>query len=170
MESSFPPVIDHRVRLLILGSMPGKRSLAEDQYYAHPRNGFWPIMAALYGAKQEFSYQQRLEILLANSIGLWDVIGSCRRPTSLDSDIDEESILVNDFSSLLDRYPAIMQIFFNGAKAEQAFRRYVLATLDARQAALPRQRLISTSPANARYSLAEKIAIWRQFLPATNPR
>jgi len=161
---SFPPVVDPKTHTLILGSMPGRVSLAETRYYAHPRNGFWHIMGELYGARFDLPYSRRLAILLANGIGLWDVIASCRRTTSLDSDIDDDSIHANDFRQLLSRYPSISRIFFNGAKAEQTYKRQILPTLQDLPLEIGLQRLVSTSPANARYCLADKIAIWRHHL------
>ncbi|HKJ63935.1 MAG TPA: DNA-deoxyinosine glycosylase, partial [Desulfopila sp.] len=93
MLHSFAPVATPATKLLILGSMPGAQSLAEEEYYAHPRNGFWPIMGELFGATPALAYTQRLEILCENNIGLWDVIGSCqRRTSSLDSAIEEKTI------------------------------------------------------------------------------
>lgn len=161
---SFPPVVDHRTRTLILGSMPGRLSLAAAEYYAHPRNGFWHIMGRLYGADFALSYERRLAILLANGIGLWDVIASCTRTTSLDADIDDGSITANDFYSLLTRYPAIEQLLFNGNKAEHTFKRYVGSALAGPFHQLRLERLTSTSPANARYTLEKKIALWRSVL------
>jgi len=156
--------VDHRTRTLILGSMPGRVSLNETQYYAHPRNGFWHIMGQIYGAEYRLDYRQRLEILLANRIGLWDVIASCTRTTSLDTDIDDNSIISNDFRSLLTSHSTIEQIFFNGTKAEQTFKRYVSPSLASLLDHIRLIRLISTSPANARYSLEDKIKIWRTHL------
>jgi len=161
---SFQPIVDHRTRTLILGSMPGRMSLSATQYYAHPRNGFWHIMGSLFGAGFDVAYEKRLEILLANSIGLWDVIGTCSRATSLDTDIEEDSITTNDFRRLLETFPAIQRIFFNGTKAEQTFNRRVRPSLPDLLHDIRFTRLISTSPANARYSLEAKIEIWRAYL------
>lgn len=168
--TSFPPVVDSRTTTLILGSMPGRMSLAEARYYAHPRNGFWHIMGKLYGAGPTVPYQQRLAILLDQGIGLWDVIAACTRSTSLDSDIDDTSIRANDFPCLFADHPAITTMLFNGSKAEQAFRRHVLPLLEPRHRKIKRQMLISTSPANARYSIEHKIALWSQHLPAMHLR
>ena len=161
---SFPPVVNHQTRILILGSMPGRVSLSETRYYAHPRNGFWHIMGRICGAEFTLDYNRRLEILLANGIGLWDVIASCTRTTSLDTDINDDSIITNDFRRLLTSHSSIARIFFNGSKAEQTFKRYVSPSLTGMLDHIRLQRLISTSPANARYTLEEKIEIWRSHL------
>ena len=161
---SFPPVIDSTSHTLILGSMPGRVSLSESQYYAHPRNAFWHIMGALYGAGFDRPYQERLSILLAHGIALWDVIGECTRYTSLDADIDESSIIPNDFVRLLLFHPRIRRIFFNGGKAEQAFKKLVRSGLGDSLDTLSLQKLTSTSPANARHSILDKTEMWRIFL------
>jgi TDG/mug DNA glycosylase family protein len=161
---SFSPIINSNCHTLILGSMPGKISLSEVQYYAHPRNAFWHIMAAVYGAETALPYQDRLGILLKNGIALWDVIAGCQRTTSLDTDIKESSIVANDFLLLLQQYKNIRRIFFNGGKAEQSFQRYALPLLNDTQKQVPRLRLTSTSPANARFSIDDKIAIWSKAL------
>ncbi|MCB1908557.1 MAG: DNA-deoxyinosine glycosylase [Rhodocyclaceae bacterium] len=163
---SFPALVDDASRILILGSMPGRLSLARVRYYAHPRNAFWPIMASLLGFADDAPYPLRCRALLAGGVALWDVMASCRRRGSLDADIDEASIIANDIPALLRGHPAITAIFFNGAKAEQSFRRHVAAALDARGAALPRLRLPSTSPAHAGMSTAAKCRIWHASLSA----
>ena len=167
--NSFPPLVNGSTHTLVLGSMPGRVSLAEHQYYAHPRNGFWHIMGELFGADFTVPYPQRIAILLDHGIGLWDVIGSCTRTTSLDSDIVEDSIQVNDFGTLLTTYPRIRRILFNGTKAEQCFHRYARPHVIELLTHLSCRRLISTSPANARYSIADKIRLWSAILaPGSN--
>ncbi|MFM9980077.1 MAG: DNA-deoxyinosine glycosylase, partial [Burkholderiales bacterium] len=106
--------------------MPGAASLAADQYYAHPRNHFWPIMGRLFGAGPELPYAKRVRRLKSCGIAVWDVLESCVRPGSLDADIEEGSIAVNDFAGFFDAHPRIGAVFFNGAKAESAYRRHVL--------------------------------------------
>lgn len=159
--TSFPPVVAADTRVLILGSMPGSRSLAEHEYYAHPRNLFWPMMDDLFGIDRTWSYERRLEALLARGIGLWDVLKHCERAGSLDASIVRQTEVPNDFAALLPRLPKLRAVAFNGQKAEQAFRRQVSPLLPADTvAAVVFLSLPSTSPANASKSWAEKRAQW----------
>ena len=136
------PNIDKDCRALILGSMPGVKSLEAQQYYAHPQNRFWPMMAHLLGEALPSAYEEKLAMLLRHHIALWDSIGSCERKGSLDSAIRNEQ--GNDFAALLQEYPGIRAIYFNGGKSAQAFKRYnkaLLARPDIAFHAMP-----STSP------------------------
>jgi hypoxanthine-DNA glycosylase len=162
--SSFPPVISAGARVLVLGSMPGQRSLDRQQYYAHPRNAFWPIMAELLGFSSDQPYPDRLQALQSHQVALWDVLSDCYRPGSLDSAIVESSVEANDFGALFRRYPTLEAVFFNGAKAEQSFRKHVLPTLGDAAGAIRFQRLPSTSPAHASLSAAQKLEQWRRLL------
>ena len=148
--------------VLILGSMPGAVSLAHQQYYAHPRNLFWPIMAQLCQCDATASYTEKLQQLTDSGIALWDVIDSCQRQGSLDSAIRDEQ--VNDFAAFLDEHRNIRAIGFNGAKAWHSFKRYVLPTqpIPAHIALL---QLPSTSPAHAAVSFEHKLAQWCQLIP-----
>lgn len=154
---SFPPVADDRARVLILGSMPGVLSLAENQYYAHPRNLFWPIMGSLFGAGRDVAYEQRLRLLQDHRIALWDVLHSCQRDGSLDSDIQYE--VANDFATFFNTYPQITHVFFNGGKAESSFRKHVRGVGQG----LVMTRLPSTSPAHASLSFDKKLEAWSQI-------
>lgn len=157
---SFPPVCAPDVTVLILGSMPGAASLQAGEYYAHPRNGFWPIMGALCGAGRELPYEERLLRLKAAGVALWDVLQSCVREGSLDTAIDDKTSVANDFEAFFRAHPQVRRVFFNGAKAEQCFRRQVLGK-QAIPTGLVFARLPSTSPAHAGMSLAEKLEDWR---------
>lgn len=158
---SFKPVAQSDATILILGSMPGKVSLQQQQYYAHPQNLFWPMMGELFGASLDLSYEKRLGILQAHGVALWDVLKECYRASALDADIVEATILANDFAGFFSRHLDIQQIYFNGSKAEQTFRKYVLPGLALKNIKL--QRLPSTSPANASIPLGKKLEDWRQI-------
>ncbi|MDD5411831.1 MAG: DNA-deoxyinosine glycosylase [Methylobacter sp.] len=159
--AGFTPIVSGNAKVLILGSMPSVASLARQQYYGHPKNAFWPIMGALFGAAPELCYQQRKEILMANGIAVWDVLQGCNRLGSLDSNIKLASIKINDFADFYAEYKFIEQVFFNGAMAEKLYKKYVLPTLDQSFSYLEYQRLPSTSPAHASLRLEEKIEAWK---------
>ena len=163
---SFPPIEDVRARVLVLGSMPGAASLAAGQYYAHPQNLFWRIMTDLLGAKPGLSYAGRTRLLKANGIALWDVLESCVREGSLDSAIQEATIVANDFASFYRRHPRVERVFFNGAKAESAYRRYVLAAVGDTGGPREYVRLPSTSPAHAALSFEKKRGAWKLVVAA----
>lgn len=115
---SFEPVVDHHTRLLVLGSLPGERSLAVMQYYGHPQNAFWRLMSAVTGTDLvAMSYQARLRTLQQHRIGLWDVVAQAQRAGSLDSAIRNH--VGNDLPALLGHYPSISTIAFNGATAKK---------------------------------------------------
>jgi TDG/mug DNA glycosylase family protein len=157
---SFRPIADAASRVLVLGSMPGKVSLAANQYYAHPRNVFWKLMEELLGVEAEAPYRQRVAALRAEGVALWDVLKTCTRTTSLDSDIVPSSAVPNDFHRFLVRHPAIALVCFNGARAEHEYRKQVLPALpDSIDVAY--RRLPSTSPANAAIPYRTKRSAWR---------
>ena len=168
--TSFPPVVAPGATVLILGSMPGSRSLRMGQYYAHTHNLFWPFMGQLFGAGLDLPYARRLEVLQAAGIALWDVLKHCEREGSLDAAIVPDTEVPNDFVWLLESYPTIQRICFNGAKAFTAFSRHVLPILPApMRDSLTLHPLPSTSPANRSISTAEKLARWRAALtPLSN--
>lgn len=159
---AFPAVSSPQAHTLILGSMPGAASLAAGEYYAHPRNLFWPIICELLGIPPEATYAERTGRLRERGFALWDVLRACQRSGSLDAAIDPASLEINDFSGFLGEHPGITRIFFNGAFAEQVFRKRVVPTLGARHIALHLTRLPSTSPANASIPLARKRIEWTQ--------
>ena len=155
MLRGFPPVIDELAEVLILGSFPSAQSLSAHQYYANPRNAFWPIAGELFGFDPNAPYEARLAALLAHRVALWDVLRACRRIGSADSAIDRQSLVVNDFAALFARYPTITRVYFNGAKAAELYRR-----LAAQSDVVHYRRLPSTSPAHVMPPGA-KLAAWQ---------
>jgi len=158
---SFPPVTDKSVTKLILGSMPGKTSLAAHQYYAHSRNAFWPVMESVMNVRLDLPYDARCKALTSHKVALWDVLKACTRTGSLDSDIVESSIVPNDFECFFRTHPRIREIYFNGAKAETIYVRHVIPNLSNAFATIITKRLPSTSPAHASISLADKVTQWK---------
>src|SRR3989338_1327546 len=158
----FPPIENPTAHILILGSMPGKESLRAGQYYAHPRNAFWTIMGELVGAATFLPYEARIKKLKSAGIAVWDVLASCRRRSSMDADIEADSICANDFASFFHAHSHITHVFFNGTMAEQCFHRHVNPLPVNRP--LHFLRLPSTSPANASMSYEQKQNAWRTIL------
>ena len=146
------PIARRDARLLVLGSFPGLVSLESQQYYGHPRNHFWPILAAIWRADlQALSYRRRVAALKQQGLALWDVYAACRRQGSLDSAIvDAEP---NDLAGLVARLPELRAIAHNGGESARAMRL-------TRALGLPVRRLPSTSPANASWSFERKRAAW----------
>ena len=157
---SFDPVIGKNPTVLILGSMPGVASLEVQQYYAHPRNGFWPIMGELFGVEWATDYESRIQQLKQLPVILWDVLRSCRREGSLDAAICSSEFEPNAIAELLQQYASVRLIAFNGATAEKFFRQQIVPDIpDLKR--YERVRLPSTSPAHASKRLAEKLEDWR---------
>ena len=159
----FPPVVGPGAKVLILGSLPGARSLVEQRYYAQPRNAFWRIMGTLCDAGPELAYEARIARLIEHGVALWDVLAAGRRPGSLDSAIDKATAVSNDFAAFFALHPSIQSIFFNGAKAAELYRRKVLPTLPP-FASIPLRTLPSTSPAYTRMPFDEKLAHWSKWI------
>lgn len=156
----FKPIAAGDAQVLILGSLPSAASVAAGEYYAHPQNGFWPIMRALFGADGD--YADRAATLIANKVAVWDVLEASIRPGSLDADIDEATAETNDFEAFFEAHPQIGMLAFNGKTAERLFVRRVLAEL---RYACPAMRVLpSTSPAYAAMSLPDKTRHWRCIL------
>ncbi|MBA2669037.1 MAG: DNA-deoxyinosine glycosylase [Gemmatimonadetes bacterium] len=160
----FDPIASTGARLLVLGTMPGKASLLANEYYAHPRNAFWRIAGELFGFSSAAPYGERVASLISRNVAVWDVLQLCTRESSLDSDIDEASIVPNDFSSFLFAHRKIQLIGLNGTTAARLFDRHVAPTLRPEHAAIARVLLPSTSPAYARLSLEQKSRSWEEIL------
>ena len=152
---SFDPIIDNNSQVLILGSMPGTISLEKGQYYAHSLNKFWTLIYSIFKIQPDTTYEGKISFLKSRHIALWDVIKECQRTGSSDSKIINP--IINDFGTLLNQYPGIEAIFFNGKKAEQLFNKYLK---DITASGIQFITLPSSSPANAGFSLNQKLAAW----------
>lgn len=165
---SFPPRVTAATRVLVLGSMPGRRSLEEQRYYAHPRNRLWRVLGDLLGFDPGVEYEERVRAALEAGVGFWDVLKQCERPGSLDASIRRSTEVPNDFATLFRERPRIRALALNGRKAAISFDRHVRPLLgpadfdDRDVLALP-----STSPANAALSyerLREHWSVVSRFL------
>jgi TDG/mug DNA glycosylase family protein len=156
---SFEPIENRNAEILILGSMPGRASLAADQYYAHPQNVFWRIMSELLQFDAMAPYSVRVGALKSARIALWDVLHSCLREGSLDSMIERDTQIANDFRTFFRSHTKISHVFFNGAKAQACFKRHIQGTIEIDSVSYA--RLPSTSPAYASMSFAKKLDAWR---------
>jgi hypoxanthine-DNA glycosylase len=147
------PVVAAHTRLVVLGSFPSAASLAAGEYYAHPRNQFWPILSALWNQDlRSLPYRRRLAVVRERGLGIWDVHASCCRQGSLDSAIEDAR--PNDLAGLLRRAPGVQAFAHNGGESARAMR--ITAALG-----IAVYRLPSTSPANASWSFERKLAAWR---------
>ena len=150
-----PPIVGARPCVLILGNMPSVMSLAAGQYYGNPRNTFWRIATELFGFDADDPYERRTEALCRHGVAVWDVLKHCSRTGSLDSAVEPDSMVANDFGAFFTAHPSIRRVFFNGAAAERNFARLVHV-----EASVSYARLPSTSPAHT-MGYADKLAAWR---------
>ena len=152
--SGLAPIIAPATRLVVLGSFPSEASLAAQQYYAHPRNHFWPILGALWGVElRRLPYAERVALVRERGLGIWDVYARCRREGSLDSAIEDAE--PNDLAGLLRHAPRLAAVAHNGGESARAMR-----VTRALGVAVHRQP--STSPAHASWSFERKLAAWRE--------
>ena len=169
LNTSFAPLLGSTVHTLVLGTMPGQKSLQVQQYYAHPRNALWPILCAMatgaspsYNVHTNLSYDERCTLITSAGYGLWDVLASCERPGSLDGNIVRESEVPNQIPALLGRHPETQLIVCNGRTAETLFKRHIQKRVTV---SLPSVVCLpSTSPAMASLSLQDKFERWRDAL------
>ena len=152
-KRSFPPVVDEQARVLVLGTLPGEESLRVQQYYAHPRNLFWPILFALFDAVPASDYDAKLAFARAQRVALWDVCAIGEREASADATIRRE--IPNQIDLLLDAHPSIAAVAFNGTGARRLYDRHLPRRPNIVYLAMP-----STSPAHARLNFAAKLAQW----------
>lgn len=153
-KSGFPPIIDQNTEILILGSLPSDMSILKGEYYANPKNQFWRIIFTIFNNNEPLNkYNEKINLLLKNKIGLWDVLTEADRVGSLDSNIQLE--VLNDFSGLFTDYPKIRKLAFNGDKAFQFFLKM--------KKGLPQKELVlltSSSSMNTSKTIPLKINEW----------
>lgn len=165
IEQGFAPILGEQPKVLILGTMPSVASLQSRQYYGHPRNAFWWIMAELLGFDQALPYAQRVEQLKLEHIAVWDVIAACHRPGSLDSRIDSSTVQPNDLPCLFREQPSLKLLAFNGQAAAKLFKQFIgLDQWPGEHMVLP-----STSPAHASMTHEQKLQRWRQIKTYISP-
>jgi hypoxanthine-DNA glycosylase len=166
IKYSFPPIVPDKARLLILGTLPGEESLRRQQYYGHPRNHFWPLIAALSGKPLPETYVERTTLLHVNRWALWDVLEGAERMGSSDAAIRNPK--ANAFSDFFTAHPTIKTIAFNGQKARELFRRHVVKPGIIAEDAFLAIELPSSSPLYTK-SFDEKLGVWRTRLSAFLP-
>jgi hypoxanthine-DNA glycosylase len=153
MKVAFPPIADKVSKVLILGTMPGDRSLELQQYYGNKQNQFWKLLFTITNRPFTSNYEERLALLRKKGIALWDVLSGCEREGSLDSKI--RNAVANDFESFYTMYPNITTIFFSSKAAENFYDKLVGKKKGYEYFALP-----SPSGANASQSFATKLEQW----------
>lgn len=163
-QRGLPPVLGTRLRVLVLGTFPGERSLEEGQYYAHPRNRMWPALAPVIGVPAGAPYRTRLLRLRQAGLGLWDVLAACERRGSLDQNIRAVTAVPNDLRSVVAAHPGLRAVCLNGGSAARLFDRFQLPRALWTATGLRIVTLPSTSPAHARMSDAAVHDAWRTAL------
>lgn len=174
--TSFAPIVPERAKILVLGSIPGVRSIEQGQYYAHPQNAFWPMLARIYaelacasgtnaeqwqrGRHHQLPFAQKVQLLEAASIALWDVLASAWRQNSADQSIKSE--ICNPVAQLLKDCPTIQKILLNGKKSAKLFSQKILPEIGPQNYQI--YHLPSSSPAYASLSFDAKTEAWRQVL------
>lgn len=153
---SFPPIEPAEPKVLILGTMPSKKSLELNQYYGHGGNQFWRILFDLFQVEFSSNYQSRVDLALRNQIAIWDVLKACERESSADSDILFEE--PNDFQSFFSKHKTIRAVFFNGKAAANYFQND-FGVIDIYHFTLP-----STSPANTWFTYSTRFDEWKEIL------
>lgn len=160
MKISFPPIVNPDCKILLLGTMPGERSLAVNEYYGHANNHFWKILFTFYKTPFSKNYNLKTNLLLQNNIALWDVLQCCESENSADSSIKNE--VANDFNNFYKNYPLIKSVFFTSKAAEMYYDKYVKKSNDKIYLTLP-----SPSRANTWKSFEEKLLDWKSILNQT---
>ncbi|MCW4467778.1 DNA-deoxyinosine glycosylase [Flavobacterium sp. MFBS3-15] len=160
MKKAFPPVVHSDSKILILGTMPGEKSLRLQEYYGNRGNQFWKLLFAIFNYEPTHDYPGKLSLLKTHRIALWDVLEGCEREGSLDSNIKNE--VPNDFTGFYKSHPQITHVFFSSKNAAAYYDKYV-----GRREGIAYDTLPSPSGANATMPFAQKLEVWQQkILPA----
>lgn len=153
MKKAFTPIADACCTVLILGTMPGEKSLEVQEYYGNRGNQFWRLLFTIFGKEISHDYNDKLILLAENHIALWDVLQYCEREGSLDSNIKNE--VPNDFKKFYAEHPGISKVFFSSKNAAAYYDKYI-----GKKAHLSYTTLPSPSGANASMSFSQKLEIW----------
>jgi TDG/mug DNA glycosylase family protein len=157
--AAFPPILEGSPEIMILGTMPGGKSLELGQYYSHPQNQFWRLMGDIYGAARELPYAERIKTLTDNRVAVWDVLKTCVRAGSMDANI--KNPIANNFNIFFSGYPSIKVVVFDSGTAANFYKRLVAPTATFR---MEYRRVPSPSPAHARLRYEEKLTLWKRAL------
>ena len=156
-KTSFDPISNADTTILILGTLPGDKSLELGEYYGHSRNRFWKIISTITNNDLPITYSDKKALLLKSKIGIWDVAIKANRKGSLDSAIEDEE--PNDLENFIKRHKNLNVIGFNGTKSEALFDKYFDRKSGLKYISLP-----STSPANTGIDFDNICKLWRQIL------
>lgn len=156
-KTSFPPISNPNTEILILGTLPGEKSLELAEYYGHPRNRFWKIVATITNDNLPITYEDKKQLLIKHNIGVWDVAHKAIRKGSLDSAIESEE--PNDLNTFISEHRNLKVIGFNGLKSKSLYDKYFNQKTDIKYITLP-----SSSPANAGISFEQICKAWAQLI------
>lgn len=159
MKQAFPPLVNQNSKILILGTMPGEKSLELQEYYGNKGNSFWKLLFTLFDQPLPATYAEKKQLLEENDIALWDVLAYCERTGSLDSNIKNEK--ANDFEAFYKKYPVIKHVFFSSKNASNFYDKYVGRKKNIHYTILP-----SPSGANASKSFMQKLEEWEAIMEA----
>ncbi|AWH85851.1 DNA-deoxyinosine glycosylase [Flavobacterium album] len=161
MKKAFPPIADINSQIVILGTMPGEKSLELQEYYGNKGNQFWKLLFTIFNTEFTHDYNEKQKLLKTHHIAVWDVLGYCEREGSLDSRIRNE--VPNDFATFYKEYPNIKNVLFSSKNAAAYYDKYV-----GRKGGIDYAVLPSPSGANASMSFAKKLEAWKEkILPLT---
>lgn len=155
-KTSFDPIANDGTKILILGTMPGDKSIELGEYYGHPRNRFWKIISIITNTDLPITYSDKKELLLKSKIGVWDVAHKANRKGSLDNAIKDED--PNDLDSFISKHKNLKVIGFNGTKSQVLFDKYFQRVNEVKYVSLP-----SSSPANTGIDFENIVKIWEQI-------